>query len=131
STVVFFWGMVTSLRLPPRADSDPPEQVPRVLLRPSHRGAKILSGPLVIGALIGSATLRAIYGFLTLFLAFAIKEKVLPVGLGPWKLSEQVAVVVVAAALGVGSFLATAIGTRLRIHRPALLQAVGITLVAF
>lgn len=131
STLVFFWGMVTSLRLPPRADSDPPEQVPRVLQRPSHRGAKILSGPLVIGALIGSATLRAIYGFLTLFLAFAIKEKVLPVGLGPWKLSEQVAVVVVAAALGVGSFLATAIGTRLRIYRPALLQAVGITLVAF
>ncbi|GAB3865038.1 hypothetical protein GCM10027610_114410 [Dactylosporangium cerinum] len=131
SVIVFFWGMVTSLRLPPRADSDPPEQVPRVLQRPSHRGAKILSGRLVVGALIGSATLRALYGFLTLFLAFAIKEKVLPVGLGPWRLSEQVAVVVVAAALGVGSFLATAIGTRLRIHRPALLQAVGITVVAF
>ncbi len=131
SVIVFFFGMVTSLRLPPRADSDPPEQVPRVLQRPSHRGAKILSGRLVVGALIGSATLRALYGFLTLFLAFAIKEKVLPVGLGPWKLSEQVAVVVVAAALGVGSFLATAIGTRLRIHRPALLQAVGITVVAF
>jgi hypothetical protein len=131
STLVFFWGMVTSLRLPPRADSDPPEQVPRVLQRPSHRGGKILSGRLVVGALIGSATLRALYGFLTLFLAFAIKEKVLPVGLGPWKLSDQVAVVVVAAALGVGSFLATAIGTRLRIHRPALLQGVGITLAAF
>ncbi|GAA3235830.1 MFS transporter [Dactylosporangium siamense] len=131
SIIVFFWGMVTSLRLPPRADSDPPEQVPRVLQRPSHRGAKILSGRLVVGALIGSATLRALYGFLTLFLAFAIKEKVLPVGLGPWRLSEQVAVVVVAAALGIGSFLATAIGTRLRIHRPALLQAVGITVAAF
>ncbi|UWZ54342.1 MFS transporter [Dactylosporangium aurantiacum] len=129
SVVVFFYGMVTSLRLPPRADSDPPEQVPRVLQRPSHRGAKVLSGRLVVGALIGSATLRALYGFLTLFLAFAIKEKALPVGLGPWQLSEQVAVVVVAAALGVGSFLATAIGTRLRIHRPALLQAVGIVLV--
>lgn len=131
SVVVFFYGMVTSLRLPPRADSDPPEQVPRVLQRPSHRGAKVLSGRLVVGALVGSATLRALYGFLTLFLAFAIKEKALPVGLGPWRLTEQVAVVVVAAALGVGSFLATAIGTRLRIHRPALLQAVGIVLVAF
>ncbi|MFF5233780.1 MFS transporter [Dactylosporangium sp. NPDC000521] len=131
SIIVFFYGMVTSLRLPPRADSDPPEQVPRVLQRPSHRGAKVLAGQVVISALIGSAILRALYGFLTLFLAFAIKERSLPVGLGPWQLSEQVAVVVVAGALGVGSFLATAVGTRLRIHRPALLQAVGIALTAF
>src|SRR5690242_12952532 len=31
SIVVFFWGMVTALRLPPRADSDPPEEMPRIL----------------------------------------------------------------------------------------------------
>jgi MFS family permease len=129
--IVFFYGMVTSLRLPPRADSDPPETMPRVLQRPGHRGAKVLSGSLIVAALVGSATLRALYGFLTLFLAFAIKDGTLPVRLAAWQLSETTAVVVVAAALGVGSFLATAIGTRLRIHRPALLQAIGIVLTAF
>ncbi|WP_426508363.1 MFS transporter [Dactylosporangium sp. McL0621] len=130
SILVFVYGMVTSLRLPPRADSDPPETMPRVL-RPSGRGVKVLSGRVVIAALVGSATLRALYGFLTLYLAFAIKEGTLPVTLLTWRLSEQVAVVVVAGALGVGSFLATAIGTRLRIHRPALLQAIGVVLTAF
>ncbi len=34
-----------------------------------------------------------------------------------------------AGALGLGTFLATAVGTRLRIHRPALLQAGGILIV--
>nr|BFE64829.1 hypothetical protein GCM10020063_093550 [Dactylosporangium thailandense] len=130
SILVFIFGMVTALRLPPRADSDPPETMPRVL-RPSGRGVKVLSGRVVVAALVGSATLRGLYGFLTLYLAFAIKEGTLPVKLLAWQLSEQVAVVVVAGALGVGSFLATAIGTRLRIHRPALLQAIGIALTAF
>ncbi|MER7279909.1 MFS transporter [Dactylosporangium sp. NPDC000244] len=130
SILVFIYGMVTALRLPPRADSDPPETMPRVL-RPSGRGVKVLSGRVVVAALVGSATLRGLYGFLTLYLAFAIKEGTLPVKLLAWQLSEQVAVVVVAGALGVGSFLATAIGTRLRIHRPALLQAIGIALTAF
>src|SRR5437868_8180166 len=40
------------------------------------------------------------------------------------------ALAVVAVALGVGSFLATAVGTRLHIHRPALLQAGSLLLVA-
>ncbi|WP_432980869.1 MFS transporter [Dactylosporangium sp. CA-233914] len=130
SILVFLYGMVTALRLPPRADSDPPETVPRILNPLARRGAKVLSGKVVIAALVGSATLRALYGFLTLYLAFAIKAGTLPVKLVTWQLSQQAAVVVVAGALGVGSFLATAIGTRLRIHRPTMLQAIGIVLTA-
>ncbi|MEV8510991.1 MFS transporter [Dactylosporangium sp. NPDC051484] len=131
SILVFLYGMVTALRLPPRADSDPPETMPRILRPLGGRGVKVLSGRVVVAALIGSATLRGLYGFLMLYLAFAIKEGTLPVRLAAWQLSQQAAVVVVASALGVGSFLATAIGTRLRIRRPALLQAIGIALAAF
>ena len=130
SMVAFIFGMVTALRLPPRADSDPPEAVPRPMQRRGHKGAKVLSGRIVITMLAGSAMLRALYGFLTLYMAFAIKEHDLPVKLLSWTLSEQVATVVVVAGLGVGTFLATAIGTRLRIHRPAMLQAVGVALAA-
>ncbi|MFB9414636.1 MFS transporter [Dactylosporangium matsuzakiense] len=132
SILVFVFGMVTALRLPARADSDPPETVPGVLRGAmGRRPIKVLSGRVVTSALVGSATLRALYGFLTLYLAFAIKEGSLPVRLLAWQLSQQAAVVVAAGALGVGTFLATAIGTRLRIHRPALLQAIGLVLVAF
>jgi hypothetical protein len=130
SMIAFIFGMVTALRLPPRADSDPPEELPRPMQRPGHKGAKVLSGGLVIATLAGSSTLRALYGFLTLYMAFAIKEHNLPVKLLNWTLSEQVAVVVVAAGLGAGTLLATAIGTRLRIRRPTLLQGIGITLTA-
>jgi MFS family permease len=130
SMIAFVFGMVTALRLPPRTDSEPPEVFPRPMQRPGHKGAKVLSGRLVVATLAGSSTLRALYGFLLLYLAFAIKEHDLPVQLARWTLSEQVATVVLAGALGAGTFLATAIGTRLRIHRPVLVQGVGITLTA-
>ncbi|MDT4986802.1 MAG: hypothetical protein QOI74_896 [Micromonosporaceae bacterium] len=129
SMVVFVFGMVSALRLPPRADSQPPEVVPRAKQLPGHKGAKVLSGPLVIASLAGSATLRAGYGFLTLFLAFAIRLHDLPTGLLGWSLSPTAAIGLCAAALGFGSFLATAVGTTLRIHRPAVLQAGGILAV--
>ncbi len=130
--IAFLYGMVTALRLPARADSDPPEEVPRPLQRRGHKTARALSGRLVVSTLLGSSTLRALFGFLTLYLAFAIKERKVPVTVWHWRLSEQLATVTLVGALGVGTLLATAVGTRFRIHRPTLLQglAIGITAVS-
>jgi hypothetical protein len=128
SMLVFVFGMVTSLRLPPRADADPPEAVPRPLQRPGRKGTKVLSGRIVVASLVGSATLRAMYGFLALYLAFAIRGDTMPDRFLAWDLPQQTALGVVAGGLAVGSFLATAVGTRLRIHRPTQLQAGGIVL---
>lgn len=128
STVVFFFGMVTALRLPPRADSDAPETVPRVFRRGGANG-KILSGRIVVGALIGSASLRTLYGFLTLYLAFAIRSGDLATDLLGRKLGQGPALALVAGSLGVGSFVATALGTRLRIRGPARLQAAWLVIV--
>jgi MFS family permease len=130
SMVVFVIGAVIALRLPPRADSQPPETVPRPLQLPGHKGAKVLSGRLVLATLAGSATLRALYGFLALFMAFTIRSGKLPTTLAGFGFSQAAALGVVAGALGLGSFLATAVGTTLHIKRPALLQAVVIVLVA-
>jgi len=131
SVPVFLYGMITALRLPPRADGDPPEAIPRLLQRPGHKGAKVLSGRQVVGTIAGSATLRALYGFLTLHMAFALRSGEVPLVIGIWTLPEGTAIGLVAAALGAGSLLATAIGSRLRITWPALVQAIGITLAAF
>lgn len=128
--VAFFFGMVTALRLPPRADSEPPEAMPRMFQRGGRKGAKVLSGRLVVATLTGGATLRALYGFLTLYLAFAIKAGAMPDVVAGFAVTETAAIAAMAVALGVGSFLATAIGTRLRIQRPALLQGIGIVGVA-
>ncbi|WP_236717937.1 MFS transporter, partial [Actinoplanes sp. TFC3] len=134
SSIIFLVGMVIALRLPPRADSDPPEAVPRpfrtmLRLRRSSED-RPLSGRLVINTLIGSASFRCLYGFLLLYLAFAVKAGGLSTTLFGTDIGSQGAVAVVGGALAVGTFLATAVGTRLRIRRPAALQSSGLTLTA-
>ncbi len=138
ASVIFLVGMVLALRLPPRADSEPPQTMPRPLravLFQRGRNDRILgrgepAGKLVIATLIGSGILRGLYGFLLLFLAFAIKAGDLTTGLLGRELTGQAALGVVGGALAIGSFLATAVGTRLRIRHPAALQAIGLVIVA-
>ncbi|MCT2278832.1 MFS transporter [Micromonospora chalcea] len=136
ASVIFLVGMVISLRLPPKADSEPPERMPHPLRamrrrdgeRPLGRGRP--AGRLVIATLIGAAALRGLYGFLLLFLAFAIKAGDLTTDFFGRDLGAQGALGLVGGALAVGTFLATAIGTRLRIHRPTALQSSGTIVVA-
>src|SRR5437763_1095709 len=71
-----------------------------------------------------------LYGFLALFLAFSIRAHHNPVGLPGVRLPATTAIGLVAGALAIGSFLATAVGTTMRIHRPAVLQAGAITVTA-
>ncbi|TDC41629.1 MFS transporter [Micromonospora sp. KC213] len=135
ASVVFLVGMVIALRLPPKADSEPPERVPnplRVLRHDGHRplGRGHPAGRLVMATLVGAAALRALYGFLLLFLAFALKKGDLTTDFFGRRLSDQMALGLVGGALAAGSFLATALGTRLRIHRPAAIQSSSMTIVA-
>jgi hypothetical protein len=133
ATIIFVVGMVISLRLPPRADSDPPEAVPqpwRAMLRLGRREDRPLSGKLVIAALIGSASLRLLYGFLLLFLAFVIMADQLDTTLLGRDIGRQGAVGLIGGALAAGTFLSTAVGTRLRIRRPLALQSAGLTITA-
>jgi MFS family permease len=134
ASVIFVVGVVVALRLPGKADSDEPETLPKIFHLPwRHRaenGDRVLSGPLVVATLIGSACHRALYGFLLLFLAFAIREGDLPtsvfgIGLGP-----AGALGLIGATLGLGTFASTAIGTGLRIRRPLRMQTVGLVVVA-
>jgi MFS family permease len=133
ASVLFVIGMVISLRLPPRADSDPPEAVPRpfrTMLRLRRGEDRPLSGKLVVSTLIGSASLRCLYGFLLLYFAFAVKAGQLETTVFGRDIRSQGAVALIGGALAVGTFLATAIGTRLRIRRPTALQSSGLTITA-
>ncbi|QDY06221.1 MFS transporter [Micromonospora sp. HM134] len=135
ASVIFLVGMVIALRLPPRADSEPPERVPRPLRALRRKGDRPLgrgrpAGRLVIATLIGAAGLRALYGFLLLFLAFALKKGDLTNDLFGRELNDQAALGMIGGALAVGGFLATAVGTRLRIHRPAAIQSSTMIIVA-
>ncbi|WP_034216682.1 MFS transporter [Actinoplanes subtropicus] len=133
ATIIFVVGMVISLRLPPRADSDPPEAVPRpwrTAMGLGRDGDRPLSGKLVVATLIGSACLRLLYGFLLLFLAFVTAAHQLDTTLLGRDVGQKGAVGVIGGALAVGTFLSTAVGTRLRIRRPLVLQSTGLIITA-
>ena len=130
AAVIFIAGAVVALRLPPRADSDPPEVPPRIFQWPGRRPTRVLSGPLILGVLSSAVVLRAAYGFLVLFLAFSIRSHDLTRSLFGQTLPDTWALAIAIGALGAGSFAATAVGSRLRIRRPLLMQAVGFVVVA-
>lgn len=130
AAVIFIAGAVVALRLPPRADSDPPEVPPRMFQWPGRRTIRLLSGPLIRGVLSSAVVLRAAYGFLVLFLAFSIRSHDLTRSLFGQTLPDTWALAIAIGALGAGSFAATAVGSRLRIRRPLLMQAVGFIVVA-
>ena len=133
AALIFVVGMVISLRLPPRADSEPPEAVPRpwrAMLRLGRGEDRPLAGQLVISTLVGAACLRLLYGFMLLFLAFVIMADQLDTTVLGRDIGRQGAVGLIGGALAVGTFLSTAVGTRLRIRRPLALQAAGLTVTA-
>ncbi|WP_344652963.1 MFS transporter [Cryptosporangium japonicum] len=124
ATVVFLVGMVLSLRLPAGVDSDKPEVLPRVFALLAHKEALKLWNLPVWAAITAGGTLRAVYGFLALFMAFRVRTDDL-------LLSPLAALGAVAAALASGAFVATLIGTRLKLRRPLLLDAIVVGGVAF
>jgi hypothetical protein len=133
ASIVLLAGIVVSFRLPPKADSDAPEVPPKIFRAPWRRtdGPPVLSGALLLNTLFSSAGLRALYGFLLLFLAFAVRSNDIPHGLGGLTVSSAtVQLGLIGAALGLGTFLSTAIGTGLRLRRPAWVQVWCLSAVA-
>lgn len=132
AAVIFLAGMVVALRLPAGADADPPEQAPRLfhgLRRRRHDRRRVLTDRLVLATLVGSAVHRALYGFLLIFLAFSVRAGQLPTALPGFALGEGTALGAISGVMVTGTFVAVAIGSRLRIHRPVALQAAGLTVV--
>ncbi|HTE74348.1 MAG TPA: MFS transporter [Actinomycetes bacterium] len=124
SFVVFLVGMVLALRLPPKVDSTAGETPTTLSLDdtgPIIRKTSV--GPAVVAALRANGGVRAFSGFLTMFLAFLLREH--PVG----DLDDTVAFGLVAGAAAVGSFTGTTIGSRLRTRAPELVIVVVLTIL--
>jgi MFS family permease len=123
--LVFAVAVVLSLRLPPKVDSTAGEA--RTSLRLDETGpipTRRNMGQSVVIALRANGSLRAFSGFLTMFLAFLLREH--PIG----GLDDTVALGLVAAAAGAGSTTGTAIGARMRARAPATVIVVVLALAA-
>ncbi len=126
ATVVFLIGMVLALRLPARADSDLGETRLRTPWPHPGReglGARVTLGRPVIVAMRSSAALRAMSGFLIMFLAFLLRTD--EVGA-----RGNAALGAVVAAAAVGSFSGTAVGAKARLRHPHALQLVLLAVAA-
>ncbi|MGY1841078.1 MULTISPECIES: MFS transporter [unclassified Modestobacter] len=125
TAVVFVVAGVLAVRLPPHVDVAVGEQPADVLrttpIRLPGRARRPVV-PHVATALRATAALRGLAGFLTIFSAFLVQATVD----GGWQATAALGSI--AAAAGVGSFLGTAVGSRLRTTSPdrVVLVAAGI-----
>ena len=122
ATLLFLFGTVLALRLPGRVDSAEGEDTSLQLSDTLQLRLRRRTSRAVVVALRANAGLRAFSGFLTMFLAFLLREH--PVG----GLSSAVAFGLVAAAAGVGSFTGTSIGAALRTRAPEVVVALVLAL---
>ena len=125
---VMVLGAVLSIRLPRTVDSAAGELPARMSAEPEPGRAGVRPrqwnvGPAVVQAVRVNAALRAYSGFLTLFLAFLLREH--PVG----GASTTVGVGVLIVGAAVGSGLGTGAGTLLRERRPETIL-VGVLVLA-
>jgi MFS family permease len=112
AAAVFIAAAILSLKMPKHVDSSRGERTATLRVeRPTGRRSHPAMGRPVITALEGSAALRGLSGFLTLFLAFLLQHKY-------HGFDAAVALGALAVAAGGGSFLGTAAGARLKLARP-------------
>ncbi|WP_231635178.1 MFS transporter [Luteipulveratus halotolerans] len=117
--VVFAAGTVLAIMLPARVDSSVGEEQARMsdLAASSTGGARRgISGD-VVTALRANAGLRWLSGFLTLFLAFLVREHPLP----GWEDKASLLLALVVGAAGLGNAIGTMAGALVRVSSPRVI----------
>jgi MFS family permease len=115
ATVVFLAGAVLGIRLPAHVDT--PEAEPSAETAPAPEGGRwrtlLRVGPVVGEAIKANAALRALSGFLILYLAFLLRTKGFVHSVSP-----NVALGLLAASAGAGGLVGTALGALLKARAP-------------
>jgi len=110
---VYVGGVMLSILLPPRVDSSEGEE--QVALRDvTDPKRRITIHPLVVTALRCNAGLRVLSGFLTMFMAFLLREN----PIAGWEDRRTLLLALVIGSVGLGSTLGTALGSLLKDRKP-------------
>jgi MFS family permease len=131
--VIYMSGALLAMSLPSKVDSargedkarltaaeeagEEPAGMPGAGRRQGRKPGLLGVGPSVLHALQGNSGLRALSGFLTMFLAFMLRQH--PLG----GLSPAVSLGVVVVAAGAGNALGTALGAWLKARGPEVIIA--------
>lgn len=128
ASLLFIGGTILAIKLPDLVDSsEGEEQVPYrdvAADETSRRPGRYGITPAVITALRCNAGLRMLSGFLTLFMAFLMREK----PIHGWEDHKTALLALVLGSVGVGSTLGTLIGSILKSRTPEVV--VLVTLIA-
>jgi MFS family permease len=132
AAVIFGFGAYLAIRLPSHVDSAEGEQKAQLKKRDRDLDPRLAEtmpnlrlrsvGPAVVLALRANAAFRCFAGFLTIFLAFLVREH-------PFDgLKDLVALGMVAAAAAVGNAIGTALGSLLKTRAPEGVISAGLAL---
>ncbi len=120
--LVFVGGTILAILLPAAVDSSHGEETATLRGRPSSRVPAV-----VVRGLRCNAGLRLLSGFLTLFMAFLLRDEPFP----GWEDRQALLLALVIGSAGLGNTLGIAVGSLLRSVRPAVVVVgalVGVTL---
>jgi MFS family permease len=110
---VYIGAVILSARLPPRVDSSEGEE--QVGLRVVTDAKKRYTiNPILVTALRCNAGLRILSGFLTMFMAFLLRED----PIAGWEDRRALLLALVIGSVGVGSTVGTALGSILKDRKP-------------
>ena len=110
---VYIGGVILSIRLPARVDSSYGEE--QVAFRDvTETRKRVRIHPMVVTGLRCNAGLRVLSGFLTMFMAFLLREHPIP----GWEDKRTLLLALVIGSVGLGSTLGTALGSILKDRKP-------------
>ncbi len=119
--LVFIGGTILAILLPARVDSSEGEQdVSMSAMTGARRGRRFKIPPDVVTALRANSGLRALSGFLTMFMAFLLREHPFP----GWEDETTLLLGLVIGAAGLGSTIGTVLGNLLRARAPVTITIV-------
>jgi MFS family permease len=126
AALVFIGGTILAIKLPASVDSsEGEEQVPyRDVAEATSEAGRFGITPVVITALRCNAGLRMLSGFLTLFMAFLLRNH----PIDGWEDRKTLLLALVIGSAGAGSTLGTLLGSILKSRTPELI--VVVTLIA-
>ncbi len=123
AALVYVGGVILSILLPARVDSSEGEEQVAMRDVTDAKPRALRINPIVVTALRCNAGLRVLSGFLTMFMAFLLREE----PIAGWEGRRTLLLALVIGSVGLGSTVGTALGSILKDRKPESIVLIVLT----